>query len=61
RNTESESDFLKRINRAKMELSLKDQFEYVIENKELALAVKEAKSLVRKILKENYPDGNKSN
>ncbi len=53
RNTESESDFLKRIDRAKMELSLKDQFEYVIENTELALAVKEAKSLVKKILKEN--------
>lgn len=53
RNTESESDFLKRIDRAKMELSLKDQFDYVIENTELALAVKEAKSLVKKILKEN--------
>jgi len=53
RNTESESDFLKRIDRAKMELSLKDQFEYVIENMELDIAVKEAKSLVKKILKEN--------
>lgn len=53
RNTESESDFLKRIDRAKMELSLKDQFDYVIENTELAIAVKEAKSLVKKILKEN--------
>jgi guanylate kinase len=36
-----------------MELSLKDQFEYVIENVELDIAVKEAKSLVKKILKEN--------
>jgi len=53
RNTESESDFLKRIDRAKMELSLKDQFEYVIENVELDIAVKEVKSLVKKILKEN--------
>lgn len=53
RNTESESDFLKRIDRAKMELSLKDQFDYIIENKELDTAIKEAKSLVKKILKEN--------
>ncbi len=53
RNTESESDFMKRIDRAKMELSLKDKFDYVIENRELDTAVKEAKSLVKKILKEN--------
>jgi len=53
RNTESESDFLKRIDRAKMELSLKDQFDYIIENKELDTAIKEAKNLVKKILKEN--------
>lgn len=53
RNTESEPDFLKRIDRAKMELSLKDQFDYIIENRELDIAVKEAKSLVKKILKEN--------
>jgi guanylate kinase len=53
RNTESESDFLKRIDRAKMELSLKDQFDYIIENRELDTAIKEAKSLVKKILKEN--------
>lgn len=53
RNTESESDFLKRIERAKMELSLKDQFDYIIENEELGTAINEAKSLVKKILKEN--------
>jgi guanylate kinase len=53
RNTEGESDFLKRIDRAKMELSLKDQFDYIIENRELDLAIKEAKNLVKKILKEN--------
>ena len=52
RNTESESDFMKRIDRAKMELSLKDQFEYIIENRDLNTAIKEAKSLVKKILKE---------
>lgn len=53
RNTESESDFLKRIERAKMELSLKDRFDYIIENKELETAIKQAKSLVEKVLKEN--------
>jgi guanylate kinase len=52
RNTENESDFIKRIERAKMELSLKDQFDYVIENHDLQTAIKEAKSLVNKILKE---------
>jgi len=52
RNTESESDFLKRIDRAKMELSLKDQFDYIIENEELKTAINEAKILVNKILKE---------
>lgn len=53
RNTENESDFTKRIDRAKMELSLKDQFDYIIENTELKTAIMEAKSLVKKILKEN--------
>ena len=53
RNTESESDFVKRIDRAKMELELKNEFDYVIENLDLGKAISEAKSLVRKILKEN--------
>ena len=53
RQTESETDFIKRIDRAKMELSLKDKFDYVIENINLDAAITEAKSLVRKTLKEN--------
>jgi guanylate kinase len=53
RQTESESDFIKRIERAKMELSLKEKFDYVIENIQLDTAIAETKSLVRKILKEN--------
>jgi guanylate kinase len=53
RQTESESDFQKRIERAKMELTLKDQFDYVIENNELETAVENAKNLVTKILEEN--------
>jgi guanylate kinase len=52
RNTESETDFQKRIERAKMELGLKDKFDYIIENRELEKAVSEAKSLVNKILEE---------
>lgn len=53
RQTENETDFVKRIERAKMELSLKNRFDYVIENIKLETAVVEAKSLVNKILKEN--------
>ena len=53
RKTESESDFMKRIERAKMELSLKNKFGYIIENRELEIAIREAKILVNKIIKEN--------
>ena len=53
RQTENESDFMKRVDRAKMELSLKDKFDYIIDNKELDTAIAEAKSLVKTILKEN--------
>ncbi len=54
RKTESEADFTKRIERAKMELSLKDKFDYLIENKDLEIAVKETMSLIKKIInKEN--------
>ena len=53
RQTESESDFVKRIDRAKMELSLKGKFDDIIENIKLDAAIAEAKSLVKKILKEN--------
>ena len=53
RQTESESDFVKRIDRAIMELSLKGKFDDIIENIKLDAAIAEAKSLVKKILKEN--------
>ncbi len=54
RKTESEADFNKRIERAKMELSLKDKFDYLIENKDLELAVNKTKNLIKKIInKEN--------
>ena len=53
RNTESHSDFQKRVDRAKMELTLKNQFDYIVENHDLKIAIRDAKSLVNKILKEN--------
>jgi guanylate kinase len=50
RNTESEQDFKKRIERAKMELSLKDQFDYLIINKELKKATEETSNLIKRII-----------
>lgn len=49
RKTESESDFQKRIERAKMELSLKDKFDYFIVNNNLNTAILEAKEVIEKI------------
>ncbi|HSL90569.1 MAG TPA: guanylate kinase [Ignavibacteriaceae bacterium] len=52
RNTESTEDFQKRIDRAKMELELKEKFDYVVENKVLEKAISEVLSLISKIIKE---------
>lgn len=52
RKTESEKDFLKRIERAKMELSLKDKFDYFITNNNLNTAISELKELIEKITKQ---------
>jgi len=52
RNTESPEDFQKRIDRAKMELELKEKFDYVVENKVLEKATTEVLSLISKIIKE---------
>ena len=52
RKTESEEDFKKRIERAKMELSLKDKFDYLVENKDLKKAILETKSIINNIIKE---------
>lgn len=49
RKTEDENDLIKRIERAKMELSHKDKFDYLIVNKDLNIAVSELKSLIKKI------------
>ncbi|MBT8377821.1 MAG: guanylate kinase [Ignavibacteria bacterium] len=51
RKTENEEDFNKRIKRAKMELSLKDKFDYIIVNENLEKAVEQTSDLVTKILK----------
>ncbi len=49
RKTENEADFQKRIERAKMELSLKDKFDYFIVNNNLNTAILEAKEVIEKI------------
>ncbi len=50
RQTETEEDFQKRIERAKMELSHKDQFDYIIINEYLEKAVEETSVLISKII-----------
>ncbi len=50
RRTENEIDFKKRIQRAEMELSHKDRFDYLVINKELNKAIKETSELIKKIL-----------
>lgn len=51
RKTESEEEFRKRIERAKMELSLKDKFDYLVVNDNLDLALKELKVIISKVTK----------
>ncbi len=50
RNTENDSDFKKRIERAGMELRLKEKFDYFVENKVLDKAILETESLIQKII-----------
>lgn len=51
RKTESEADLQKRIDRAKMELSYKDKFDYIFVNKDLEEVTSQIKSLIKEILK----------
>jgi guanylate kinase len=54
RKTEGNDEFIKRIERAKMELSQKDKFDYLIENDDLEKATSEVEILIKKIIhKEN--------
>ncbi len=46
RNTETDVDFKKRIERAEMELSFKDKFDYVVSNIDLDYAKKEVKKII---------------
>lgn len=50
RKTESETDLKKRIERAKMELSYKDKFDYIFINKDLNEVTDEVKNLLKNIL-----------
>jgi guanylate kinase len=50
RQTENEEDLKKRIERAKMELSHKDKFDYFIINNDLNIAYYEIKILIGKII-----------
>ena len=50
RKTESESDLQKRIDRAKMELSYKQDFDYIFVNDELQKVYKSVKSLIKEII-----------
>ena len=50
RQTETEGDFQKRVERAKMELSHKDQFDYIVINDNLENAVEETSVLIKKIV-----------
>ncbi len=54
RKTENEKEFKKRIERAKMELSQKNKFDFCIENNDLGKAIVETESLIKNIIhKEN--------
>lgn len=51
RNTETEEDLKKRVDRANMELTYSDKFHYQILNKDLNSAVAEVKNIINKELK----------
>lgn len=50
RNTESDEDLKKRIERAEMELGFQNQFDYVVKNINLEQAKKEVKEIIEKEL-----------
>lgn len=47
RNTETDIDLKKRVERAEMELSFKDQFNYVVSNSDLEYAKEEVKKIIK--------------
>ncbi len=52
RNTETEEDLKKRIERAEMELSFKDKFDYEVSNSDLEIAKKKVREIIEKEIKE---------
>jgi guanylate kinase len=48
RNTETDEDLKLRIDRAKMELSVKDKFDYIVSNFDLDEAKKKVKQIIDK-------------
>lgn len=50
RKTESEQELNKRIERAKMELSHKDKFDYFVVNNKLNIAIEKLKSIIVKVI-----------
>ncbi len=51
RNTESAEDFIKRIERADLEMSFKDKFDYSVLNLDLEVAINEVKNIIENKLK----------
>jgi len=58
RNTETDEDLKKRIERAEMELGFKDSFDYVVSNIDLELAKKEVKKIIEKERSKEVQSGN---
>jgi guanylate kinase len=50
RKTEDENDLKKRVERAKMELSQKDKFDYLVVNNDLNTAITEVKDFIKEII-----------
>ena len=58
RNTETDEDLRKRIERAEMELGFKDKFDYVVSNIDLELAKKEVKKIIENERSKEVQNGN---
>lgn len=58
RNTETDEDLKKRIERAEMELGFKDKFDYVVSNIDLEIAKKEVKKIIEKERSKEVQNGN---
>lgn len=50
RNTESEEDLIKRFDRIDLELSYKDNFDFIVVNDDLESAINKVKEIVKKVI-----------